>query len=133
MVELCHVIITPFFLAHLVRKNTSLEVWKLCGENCQPALVLSPVGSSTIHLVLCLGNFPREFHSVGLYIVLFNCRTFSNTWSLYHSYWKRLFSFKTTLKNSTLSRKIWWSNCTWIVGAEREEICVQLSCMPETS
>lgn len=37
-----------------------------------------------------------------LYIVLFNCRTFCNTWSLHHSYWKRLSSFKTTLKNSLL-------------------------------
>lgn len=56
----------------------------------------------TIHWVLCLGNSPWELRSVGLYIVLFNCRTFCNTWSLHHSYWKRLSSFKTTLKSSLL-------------------------------
>lgn len=65
---------------------------------------LSSLSSWKLHCTLSIVSWkfsPRQLYR-RLYIVLFNCRTFSNTWSLYHSYWKRLFSFKTTLTNSLL-------------------------------
>lgn len=85
------------FLSHSFSwENISLEVWKLCGEKSASLDSLQLKAHHTLSICV-LGILP-EAPQCGTPVVLFNCRTFCNTWSLHHSYWKRLSSFKLHLK-----------------------------------